>query len=91
VSGKTTPRWPDVLELLDKTHRLLDFVSLFADPRDIEPVRPAYVQRQKHQRIAYGMPWSRAILHALGWRRERLPVAPTGQHQELAPAYSGFR
>lgn len=64
--GKTTPRLPDFLEFLDKaTHRLLDFVALFADPRHIEPTRPAYEEHQKKQRIAYGMPWSSAILHAL--------------------------
>jgi transcriptional regulator with XRE-family HTH domain len=64
--GKTRPRLPDFLAYLDTTtQRLLDFVALFADPRDFEPTRVAYEEHQKRQRIAYALPWSSALLHAL--------------------------
>jgi transcriptional regulator with XRE-family HTH domain len=60
--GKTTPRLSDFLAFLDRTtQRLLDFV----DPRDLDPTRAAYAEHQKRQRIAYTMPWSSAVLHAL--------------------------
>ncbi|HTV19119.1 MAG TPA: DUF4423 domain-containing protein [Polyangiaceae bacterium] len=64
--GKTTPRLPDFLAFLDATtQRLLDFVALFADPREIALTRSAYEEHQKRLRIAYSMPWSSAVLHAL--------------------------
>jgi transcriptional regulator with XRE-family HTH domain len=66
LSGKTEPRLPDFLELLDKTTlRLLDFVALFVDPAELESTREAYEVSSNRQKLAYDLPWSNAVLHAL--------------------------
>jgi transcriptional regulator with XRE-family HTH domain len=66
LGGKTEPRLPDFLELLDKTTlRLLEFVALFADPAALEMTRDAYEISRNRQTLAYELPWSNAVLHAL--------------------------
>ncbi len=66
LKGKTEPRLPDFLELLDKaTLRLLDFVALFVDPGELAMTREAYAASKNRQRLAYELPWSHAVLHAL--------------------------
>jgi hypothetical protein len=66
LEGKTEPRLPDFLELLDKaTLRLLDFVALFVDPGELDMTRDAYTASKNRQKLAYELPWSHAVLHAL--------------------------
>jgi len=65
-SGKTEPRLPDFLALLDQTTlRLLEFVALFADPAELDVTREAHAVAAQRQRLAYELPWSSAVLHAL--------------------------
>lgn len=66
LSGKTAPRLPDFLAFLDKaTLRLLEFVALFADPAELEATREAAEASKGRQQLAYELPWSHAVLHAL--------------------------
>lgn len=66
LAGKTEPRLPDFLELLDKsTLRLLDFVALFVNPGELAITREAYETSKHRERLAYELPWSNAVLHAL--------------------------
>lgn len=66
LSGKTEPRLPDFLELLDKCSlRLLEFVALFVDPAELPITRDAYEVARSRQRLAYELPWSNAVMHAL--------------------------
>jgi transcriptional regulator with XRE-family HTH domain len=66
LGGKTEPRLPDFLELLDRsTLRLLEFVALFADPATLEVTRDAHAVACGRQALAYELPWSNAVLHAL--------------------------
>jgi transcriptional regulator with XRE-family HTH domain len=66
LSGKTEPRLPDFLALLDRCSlRLLEFVALFVDPAELPMTRDAYDVAQGRQRLAYELPWSNAVMHAL--------------------------
>jgi transcriptional regulator with XRE-family HTH domain len=66
LAGKTVPRLPELLRLVDvTTQRLLPFVQLFADPRELPSTRAAYEDLAAQQRLAYELPWSHAFLRAL--------------------------
>ncbi len=66
LSGKTEPRLPEFLSLVDvTTQRLLQFVGLFADPASLRSTRAAYQDLLAQQKLAYDLPWSHAILRAL--------------------------
>jgi len=82
-AGKTQPRLSDFLALLDKTTlRLLDFVGLFVNPAELETTREAYAVAAQRQRLAYEVPWSAAVLHALDLAAYR--AAPRHRPQLLA-------
>jgi transcriptional regulator with XRE-family HTH domain len=66
LAGKTSPRLPELLRLVDvSTQRLLPFVELFADPRQLPSTRAAYEDLAAQRRLAYELPWSHAFLRAL--------------------------
>jgi transcriptional regulator with XRE-family HTH domain len=66
LAGKTGPRLPELLRLVDvTTQRLLPFVELFADPRALPSTRAVYEDLAAQQRLAYELPWSHALLRAL--------------------------
>jgi len=66
LSGRTEPRLPEFLSLVDATtQRLLPFVSLFADPASLPSTRAAFQDLVAQQKLAYDLPWSHAILRAL--------------------------
>jgi transcriptional regulator with XRE-family HTH domain len=66
LAGKTSPRLPELLRLVDvTTQRLLPFVELFADPRALPSTRAAYEDLAAQRRLAYELPWSHALLRAL--------------------------
>ncbi len=66
LRGETEPRLPDFLRFLEATsQRLLEFVALFADPAELDETRGAYLEYVERQRLAYELPWSHAVLHAL--------------------------
>jgi transcriptional regulator with XRE-family HTH domain len=64
--GATEPRLPELLRYVDATtHRLLEFVSLFADPAALPSTRRRYADLLAQRRLAYELPWSHAVLRAL--------------------------
>jgi transcriptional regulator with XRE-family HTH domain len=70
LNGKTEPRLPEFLRLIDvTTQRLLAFVALFADPAKLEATRTAHRDLMVQRKLAYDLPWSHAILRALELER----------------------
>lgn len=66
LKGKTEPRLPEFLRLVDATtQRLLSFVALFVDPSRLESTRAATEDLMVQRKLAYELPWSHAILRAL--------------------------
>lgn len=66
LSGKTEPRLPEFLRLVEAaTQRLLHFVGVFVDPGRLPSTRAAYRDLQVQEKLAYDLPWSHAILRAL--------------------------
>jgi DNA-binding phage protein len=62
----TEPRLPELLRYVDATtQRLLEFVSLFADPSALGSTRKRYADLLAQRRLAYELPWSHAVLRAL--------------------------
>lgn len=66
LNGKTEPRLPEFLRLVDAaTQRLMTFVGLFVNPSTLPSTRAAYQDLTTQRRLAYDMPWSHAVLRAL--------------------------
>ncbi len=66
LDGKTEPRLPDFLRLVDITsQRLLSFVQIFADPAKLSSTRSVWQDLEAQRRLAYELPWSHAVLRAL--------------------------
>lgn len=65
-SGKTEPRLPDFLALVQLgTQRLLQFAALFADISQLASTRQWHEHFARQQRLAYELPLSHAVLRAL--------------------------
>lgn len=85
LAGSTEPRLPELLRLIQVgTQRLLAFVALIADPRELGSTRAAYADLRLQEKLAYELPWSHAVLRAL--ELERYTRAPTHSARELARA-----
>jgi len=85
LRGQTQPRLPDFLCFLEATSlRLLDFVALFADPAELDATRAAYLEQLERQRLAYELPWSHAVLHAL--ELDAVQAQPRHRSAQLAAA-----
>ena len=98
LSGKTEPRLPEFLRLVDVTsQRLLRFIGLFVDPSELPSTRAAYRDLQVQQKLAYDIPWSHAILRALelqayrslprhqpGFLGRQIGLSPKDEHRYLA-------
>jgi uncharacterized protein (TIGR02147 family) len=70
LHGQTQPRLAEFLRFIDASSgRLLDFVSIFVDPRTLPSTRVAHERLLDQRRIAYEHPWSHAVLHALSAHR----------------------
>ncbi|MBN1611457.1 MAG: DUF4423 domain-containing protein [Polyangiaceae bacterium] len=66
LRGATEPRLPELLALVDAlTHRLVEFVALFADPERLGSLRELARDLAAQRRAAYELPWSHAVLRAL--------------------------
>jgi transcriptional regulator with XRE-family HTH domain len=66
LAGKTAPPFSALLAFIETTtHRLLDFVSVFADPLRLESTRKATEALRAQRALAYDDPWSHAVLRAL--------------------------
>lgn len=75
-AGKTEPRLPDFLALLQlSTQRMLSFLSLFADLSQLPSTREVHEHLVHQQRLAYELPLSHAVLRALELEQySRLPA-----------------
>lgn len=66
LKGEAEPRLPDLLRLIEASSlRLLDFVALFAKPRELASTRVAWERLEAQRRVAYQLPWSHAVLRVL--------------------------
>lgn len=66
LRGVTEPRLPELLAFVAATTpRLLEFVSLFVDPRTLPATSAAYRDLMVQRQLAYELPWSHAVLRAL--------------------------
>lgn len=66
LAGKTEPRLPQFLRLIDvTTQRLLEFIGLFVNPIELRATNAAYMALLAQQNLAYDLPFSHAILRAL--------------------------
>lgn len=97
VQGKTEPRLPDFLAMIDALSlRLLDFVAAFIDPEQLPEARSAWRRLEAARRAAYDAPWTQAVLRALelsayralpshraGWIAERLGISAQEEQRTL--------
>jgi transcriptional regulator with XRE-family HTH domain len=88
LEGRTRPRLPEFLSLLDAlTDRLSDFVAALVPIEDVPLLRARHEQRRASHRLAFDEPWVAAILvlletsayqslprHAPGWLAARLEI-----------------
>lgn len=74
-SGRTVVRLPDMLLLVEAmSHRGLDFVARFADPRKLPSVAKEWAALEASRDAAVRHPWSHAVLRVLELEQyRRLP------------------
>lgn len=89
LHAKAEPRLPELLRLIDAaSSRLLDFIAVFVEPQQLPECEQAWKELEAQRRVAYGLPWSHAVLRALelesyralpghreGWLAERLGLS----------------
>lgn len=89
LHGKAEPRLPELLRMVDAaSSRLLDFVAIFVEPQRLPECEQPWRELEAQRRVAYGLPWSHAVLRALeleayralpvhreGWLSERLGLS----------------
>lgn len=91
LQGRTEPKLPDLLRLIEATTlRLLDVLARFVDPGMLPSTRAAHRSLTAQRRIAYESPWSHAILRALelvdAEGRPRNDTAAVAQSSGLPPS-----
>lgn len=63
LSGKTQPRLPDFLRLIEASSvRLVDFIAALVDPTEIQSIAPIWRQIEARRIGAAMHPWSQAVL-----------------------------
>jgi transcriptional regulator with XRE-family HTH domain len=66
LKGEGEPRLPDLLRLVEAaTHRLLEFVSIFAPPGQLSSTRADWQNLELQRELAYELPLSHVVLRAL--------------------------
>ncbi len=66
LHGKAEPRLPELLRVIEAaSSRLLDFVSIFVEPPALPECAAAWRELEAQRRVAYGLPWSHAVLRTL--------------------------
>jgi transcriptional regulator with XRE-family HTH domain len=89
LKGEAEPRLPDFLRMVQASSlRLLDFLAGFVAPEQLPEARDAWLVLEAQRRVAYGLPWSHAVMRALeledyqrlpahepGWIAERLGLS----------------
>lgn len=88
LSGKTQPRLPDFLRVVDAASvRLPDFIAAVVDPREVPSITETWRRLEARRRGAGQYPWTQAILRAIeldaylaldahteGWIAKRLGI-----------------
>jgi transcriptional regulator with XRE-family HTH domain len=97
LKGEAEPRLPDFLRLVDATSlRLLDFVAGFVSPAALPEAQAAWEILEAQRKVAYGLPWSHAVLrvleldayrrlesHRAGWIAEHLGIEQSEEERCL--------
>jgi transcriptional regulator with XRE-family HTH domain len=80
LSGRTEPRLPDFLRLLEASSlRMLDFVAELAPPASIPALAARWLALEAARKLAYDAPWTHAVLRALELHAyQRLPAHQPG-------------
>lgn len=66
LSGRTEPRLPVWLRLVDKVaHRLIELIQLFCDPSELPALSGLYRDLKAQERLAYEAPSSHLVMRAL--------------------------
>jgi transcriptional regulator with XRE-family HTH domain len=66
LSGRTEPRLPVLLRLVDKvSHRLVELIELFCDPAQLPVLASLYRDLKAQERLAYDAPSSHLVMRAL--------------------------
>jgi len=98
LSGTAEPKLPEFLRLIETASgRLLDFLATLVDPAALPSVAPRWTLLRSARELAYGQPWSHAVLRALeledyarfgyarpGWLATKLGLPETQVQQALA-------
>ncbi len=79
IHAQAEPRLPELLALIEAaSSRLLDFIAIFVEPRLLPECRLAWQELEAQRQVAYGLPWSHAVLRAL----ELTEYKALGEHRE---------
>ena len=104
LKATAEPRLPDFLRLVEGSSlRLLDFVAVFVAPDALPEAKAAWQVLEAQRRVAYGLPWSHAVLRAVelssyrrlsehreGWIAQRLGI-DLGEEQRCLQALAESR
>ncbi len=64
--GQAEPRLPDFLRFIDAASlRVLDFLGLLVDVQQLPGAESAWAVLEAQRTVAYGLPWSHAVLRVL--------------------------
>jgi transcriptional regulator with XRE-family HTH domain len=79
LQGQSEPRLPDLLRVIEASSlRVLEFVSLFADPASMGSTRAAWERLGAARTLAWSSPWAQAVLLAL----ELVPYRALPRHDD---------
>jgi transcriptional regulator with XRE-family HTH domain len=80
LKGTAEPRLPDFLRMIEGTSlRLLDFIAVFVSPASLPEASAAWQVLEAQRRVAYGLPWSHAVMRVLELEQYRsLPAHRPG-------------
>lgn len=77
LRGTAEPRLPEFLQLVDvAAGRLLDFLAIFVPPQQLPACEQAWSELEAQRQVAYGLPWSHAVLRLLETRAYKEADAP---------------
>lgn len=104
LNGEAEPRLPDFLRMVEATSlRVLDFLAGFVSPDQLSEARAAWLVLEAQRHVAYGLPWSHAVMRALeltdyqklsqhepGWIARRLGLS-TQEEERCLEALAGAK